>query len=306
MTDPTPAVTGLQAVASADFLLPYLYTQKKPASLAVLAKNLSAYLDQPRIEAGLETLRGRGLVSLDQQRVAITLAGSALVEKTWGGRIDDHKRLTLVWPALALGLAPAAAAARLRTTDGLFAVTLVALFNLPLKRDSATLAQVMSVLVIRGLAGRPVPPVLNDQLRPLVERLGEIGDPEALRRVLIQAALGLSAAGESAAAGAVDGEGAGEDDPAGFAARVQALADTLSSPPLTDAVAVAQVYDAYGRQHRDAGSLESFKVRLLQAHAERRLLLLTLDRPEALARPLRTRSTIEGPQRRFHLIQRRG
>ena len=79
-----------------------------------------------------------------------------------------------------------------------------------------------------------------------------------------------------------------------------------TSPPLTDSVAISQVYDAYGRQYADAGSLESFKARLLQVHIDGRLTLLTLDRPEALERDLRTRSTIEGAQRRYHLIQRRG
>lgn len=79
-------------------------------------------------------------------------------------------------------------------------------------------------------------------------------------------------------------------DAAGFATRVQAVAEALTTPPFQGRVAIAQVYDAYGRVHPDAGSLQSFKERLVAAAFKQLLQLGRLDLPERMDRDLRLRS----------------
>lgn len=76
----------------------------------------------------------------------------------------------------------------------------------------------------------------------------------------------------------------------GFAERVKAVARSLSTPPFQGRVAIAQVYDAYGRAHPDAGSLDSFKQRLVQAAKGRKLDLTRLDLPERMSDELRHRN----------------
>ena len=80
--------------------------------------------------------------------------------------------------------------------------------------------------------------------------------------------------------------------PDGFAARVKEVAKSLSTPPFQGRVAIAQIYDAYGRVHADAGSLASFKERLVAAAKERELRLGRLDLPERMDRDLRLRSEV--------------
>jgi hypothetical protein len=65
-----------------------------------------------------------------------------------------------------------------------------------------------------------------------------------------------------------------------FAARVKQLAEKLTTPPFQGRVAIAQVYDAYGRIHPDAGSLQSFKARLVEA-AKARALVWSYQRRDA-------------------------
>jgi hypothetical protein len=89
---------------------------------------------------------------------------------------------------------------------------------------------------------------------------------------------------------------------AAFAQRVQQVASGLATPPLTDAVSIAQVYDAYGGQHADAGGLEAFKERLLAASTRGLLELRTLDEPRVLDNETRVRSELQGRNRRYHLI----
>ncbi|MDQ0503778.1 hypothetical protein [Xanthobacter agilis] len=79
-------------------------------------------------------------------------------------------------------------------------------------------------------------------------------------------------------------------DGAGFAERVRQVAAALTTPPFQGRVAIAQVYDAYGREHPDAGSLQSFKARLIAAAYANLLELGRLDMPERMDRDLRLRS----------------
>jgi hypothetical protein len=87
-----------------------------------------------------------------------------------------------------------------------------------------------------------------------------------------------------------------------FAARVKQVAEKLTTPPFQGRVAIAQVYDAYGRIHPDAGSLQSFKARLVEAAKARALVLGRLDMPEGMPRDLRERSETPWDSDEVHFV----
>jgi hypothetical protein len=86
---------------------------------------------------------------------------------------------------------------------------------------------------------------------------------DALRKRLVQ--LGLSRVPSA------DGATAETRGPEDFGERVKAVARMLSTPPFEGRVAIAQVYEEYGRHHADARSLASFKERLVTAARARKL-----------------------------------
>lgn len=148
-------------------------------------------------------------------------------------------------------------------------------------------------VILAGLAGLQTTP--------------KVPTAAAIMKALTGAAVGLKEASTSAAvahaiAHALGQRGEAErpeppppslspsGDAAGFAARVQAVAEALTTPPFQGRVAIAQVYDAYGRVHPDAGSLQSFKERLVAAAFKQLLQLGRLDLPERMDRDLRLRS----------------
>ena len=80
------------------------------------------------------------------------------------------------------------------------------------------------------------------------------------------------------------------------------VARSLNTPPFKGRVAIAQVYDAYGRVHSDAGSLESFKRRLVEAAKLRAIDLTRLDMPERMNADLRNRSSVEWDTDEVHFV----
>lgn len=321
MTDapekPAPDATGLYPISVEDYLLTYLYTMNAAATPGQIAGWNKTYVDKKAVENSLDGLAQRGLVEVEGNKLSLSKAGRTAAEKLAGGRFDKKKRDDLLLPALALGVPPSSKdAARLGRPDLLRATLLTTLYNLPLDRAAATMTQVVSAFVIRALAGKAGQARGDGRLKDLAEDLGDLSDPGRLRTALLRAALRL---GQDEPLDPVQPGSAPtppkpeppnadrqDDDLAGFAQRVQALASAMTTPPLSDAVAIAQVYDAYGRQHADAGTLEVFKARLLTCQGKRLLDLRTLDRPEALERELRTRSEIQSRYRNFHLIGRKG
>jgi len=208
----------------------------------------------------------------------------------------------VVWPALALGFDPASkTAGRLaKTPDNLRAALLVSLFQMPLDKANATMPGVVSALVLRGLAGADLRAAEQPELKALAQTAGDLSKPEKLRQTIVRAALALDQSGAAPASAATVET---RSDPA-FAKSVQALADRLSTPPFSNKVAIAQVYDAYGREHRDAGSLESFKGKLLAAHDDNLITLHPLDAPRALDDDLRERSRIETRYGWYYFVAR--
>jgi hypothetical protein len=80
------------------------------------------------------------------------------------------------------------------------------------------------------------------------------------------------------------------------------VAEELTTPPFQGRVAIAQVYDTYGRIHPDAGSLQSFKARLVEAAKARTLVLGRLDMPEGMSRELRERSETSWGSDEVHFV----
>ncbi len=314
----TPAV-ALTAVAVDDFLHTYL-AFAKPATIKQIANYRKNYADPAAIKQGLERLIEKGYATLDTKgKVCLSDAGREALNARYGGKIDKHRAEKQIWPALALGIDPCSKTAQRLATkpDNLRAVMLVVLYQLPLDPAKVTLNQAVTVLMVRGLAGVVRLGEVSDAVKTAVDKLEDISEADALRRNLIklallmgestatQAALTVSVDAPMAASASMPGPQPAEDELTAFAKRVQTLTNQLETPPIHDSVAVAQVYDAYGRQFPDAGRLDAFKQRLLAAHRARLIMMRTLDMPDALPTELRERSTIEGQRGwRFHLILR--
>jgi hypothetical protein len=173
-----------------------------------------------------------------------------------------------------------------------------AILGLPLDKETASLNRAISALLLRGLSGVSTLPQSGDVLKGRTHSLGDLTNSDALRRGLALAGLALSAKLDQKQ------NGDNDDDLNAFAQRVQAVTDTLLTPPFSRKVAISQVYDAYGRRHADAGRLEIFKERLLKANISGVLNLYPLDEPEALDPDTRARSLIETRRGRYHFIAR--
>jgi hypothetical protein len=98
-------------------------------------------------------------------------------------------------------------------------------------------------------------------------------DMDTLRRRLIALAVERASAELDSSVSPATRPSADES----FAARAKQVAEQLTTPPFQGRVAIAQVYDAYGRIHPDASSLASFKARLVEAAKARTLVLGRLD-----------------------------
>ena len=229
------------------------------------------------------------------------------------------KILDLRFPITALGLDPDNASVRkgIRQRGGLQAVIVGIAFGLPTDalRSAASVRSELVWRVLRSaladVVGRgPFPLIHKSNAVDRIILCGLAGarakstpqaiaalaakaigtsktDADRLRRRLIEIALK-----KSEPTVALDG----------FAERVKAVARSLSTPPFQGRVAIAQVYDAFGRAHPDAGSLNSFKERLVAAAKSRSLDLSRLDMPELMSGELRNRSKTRWGSDEVHFI----
>ena len=293
----------LTAVSVDEVLQSILFIQKTPKSAAQLASQCRSYLSTEAIKSSLARLIAQGQVNNEAGKLQLTATGRAAVAARYGGRYDDNKLKNVIWPARVLGLDPMSkAASRLSRPDTLRAVLLSVLYQLPVDTHSVTQSQALAALMTRGLASQVRVMPTQAAVKALAATLNGLDDAQKLRRAVLRVGLAL---------GAESGRTSDTDIPqpstiGEFAQRVQTLTESLTTPPLSRAVAIAQVYDAYGRDYPDAGSLAEFKQRLLSAHKARLLKLQNLDEPDALEQALRKRSEIQGEQSRYHLILRGG
>lgn len=306
--------SGLHPISVETFLLTYLYTMDKPASAKEISSWIDNYIDRDVTEKKIESWTKQGLVISQNRKYELGPKGKSAAESVAAGRFDKKKRDTTILPALALGLPlNSNGAGRLTKTENLHAVALVRLCNLPLDPNTATRNQAVSALLTEALSGKGGRRIGSYPLDLFAGGLGDISAADTLRRTLVKAALklpsaipGIETIHESNREEKSRRDLSEKGDLAAFAERVQQVTDRLTTPPLSDAVAIAQVYDEYGREHTDAGSFETFKSRLLDAQGKRLLGMRTLDRPETIDRDLRKRSEIKSEFRTFHLIARKG
>lgn len=319
----------IEPVAPQDYLLVRLaMVSDGKRSARQLAADLKSRLSPAHTTAALDALAAQGLVKTDG-KVSLTDAGTRAVRERFGDLRRDRKRLeTRVEPALALGLPPESdAAVRLARPDTLRAVLLTRLYRLPRDEAMVTMAQAAGTLLRRGVAGL-LPPKVDAALATAARDLpGDLADTARLRGALIKLALSLGAAAADSAAAdtapvdtapvaeapAADvpetpapapAASATTDDLTAFAARVLDITRTAHAGPFSHKTPIAHVYDTYGRRHGDAGSLDSFKHRLLRASNAGHLALLPLDDSTTMDATTRERSEIPTPTGRLHFIER--
>lgn len=293
--------SGLTPTPLDEFLLPYLQTLSSPPSIKQLSQYLGRYARSSEIEEAIERLLASGRTQAAGAKITLSAAGAEEVSARFGERLTKEKVFAVIWPALALGLDPkSAAAARLgRNVGNLRGAVLTVLFRLPLDLATVTQNQAFTSLITRALGMKTQTVQVPEELRELSDSVQDLARAEALRALCVRGAILMSRPDKTAASGLTEPS---SDNLSEFSKNAQQVANSLSTPPLSRGVAIADVYDNYGAQFPDAGSLESFKDRLLEASRARLLVIASLDRPEALSPDLRERSTIRTPQRDYHLI----
>jgi hypothetical protein len=300
--------SGLNAISDRHFLLALLAAKNGTRTLKQVFSDIRPDLELRRAEAAFQTLKRDGFASDASGKAALTAAGAKEAESRFGKLLGGKKGMEhakkVVMPALVLGIDPKSkAAARLATAANLRAAALSVIFSLPVDKEKATLTAINSALLVRGMAGLTAGAATADpKLATVAHNAGDISKGEALARMLFKAGLALGQENSSSDHEITERTDSG--DLAAFARKVQAVADGLSTPPFSRKVAIGQLYDAYGRENSDAGSLQAFKARLLQANASGLIRLHPLDEPEALDAELRTRSVIETSRTRYHFIAR--
>ncbi len=308
----------------------YLHTSKSAVSLRLAQSRLRKLIPERQTDAVVAQLLEGGSVTLERT-LSLTANGRILTEKELG--LDATSKWEVLWktrlPLLALGLDANAKPERLRfaRSDALKSAIIATAFGLA-REDLGSPKVVASELVWRTLRARtgdligngpfgmidkpgPVersllgglagtrPKSFPDAMNALALKSVGLakGTPDDLRLALIAKALALQVDEprvERAHNVAANG--------AGFAANVVDVAKGLATPPFVGRVAIASVYDAYGKAHADAGSLASFKERLVKAAQDGALQLARLDMPERMSRDLRQRSETSCMSDQFHFV----
>lgn len=281
-----------------------LHIQSKPLSRKVLASRLRQLIDGDALGSSLEELAAEALVQARGASWELSTAGSAEAHARFGNPTKRGHLEALVWPALVLGLDPAdPSTAPLASVTSLRAVTLAALYGVPVDPKRVTLNSVVAALISRGLSHRPAHCVQRQiGLEPV-----SLASAADLRRQLLRVGLELAALDTPSQPAVPPEEAVPAQDPVSidvFAERVLATIAGLPPGLLRDSVPVADVYDAYRETYEGTGELPMFKERLLEAQRARLLALRQLDRPQALPDALRQRSEISGKRHPLHLILR--
>jgi hypothetical protein len=304
MNHPFTTSQSLSPLLASDFLLSTLATRDGRRSTAQLVGDVKSYLAKEQAFDAFQALVKEGYAADDSGRVILTKLGANTAKVRFGHLPSGHdgrRQLErVIWPARVLGMDPTSKGARrLASGQNLRAAALTVILGLPLDKGTVTLNTAVSALLVRGLSGTSTLSQSDGIFKTLVRSIGDLSSPNALRKALTVAGLALSTRPLP------DVNRDDEDDLTTFAQRVQAVTDTLSTPPFSRKVAISQIYDAYGRKHPDAGRLEAFKERLLKANISGNLDLCPLDEPEALDSDVRARSVIETRQgRRYHFVAR--
>jgi hypothetical protein len=337
-TLPAPDLARFTAVEPELVTLAYLASQKQGLSLASLQQRLKKLIPATGVDAAVSMLIEKDEVRLETT-LSLTSKGRQAAKRALGADagqpwdVIKARRLTM----LALGVNPDASEARKQyaKADALKAAAIAVAFGLP-KETMVSVKAVSSELVWQLLRGRltdvvgrgPFPEIEKPAVVERVLLAGLAGAkakslPEAINALTARAlglpnidadilrdrlvVIGVSLAGaesvrESPSVAAPTSSRPVTNGSGSFATRVREVALTLSTPPFQGRVAIAQVYDAYGKVHPDAGSLQSFKERLVQAAKAREIDLGRLDLPERMPKDLRQRSETAWGSDEVHFV----
>jgi hypothetical protein len=296
----------------------YVFCATQSVSTARLKQRLGTFLRADAIAALVAELVSNGELVEERGKLALTPASETALRATLKG--DAGKPWDVVrrhrLPALALRLDPDHAETRRKLTrvEVLRAAMLCVAYDLP-KDILLSSTAVRSELVWRVLR-EAVPHIVGHGPFPLIEK------SNAVDRTILAGLAGVRANTTGAAFAALAAKTVGAagteidvlrhqlirsalqraEPPDGFAQRVKTIARGLNTPPFQGRVAIAQIYDAYGREFPDAGSLESFKQRLVASAKARELDLSRLDLPEHMDRELRIRSATPSGSDEVHFV----
>lgn len=307
----------IEPVSPEDYLLVKLaMASNGKRSARQLAGDLKSRLAADHTLNALGALARDGLVT-GERTVSLTAAGEEAVRQRFGNLRADRKRLeTVCEPALALGIAlDSKTASRLARPETLRAVLLTRVYALPLDESEVTLTKAVGALLRRGAAGL-LPGKLDASVTAAADVLpDDLSDPSKLRAGIITLALSLGTAAQRSAttpsAAPADASKpstpiarADTSDIASFASRVLDITRTAHTGPFAHKTPIAHVYNIYGRRHSDAGALDHFKQRLLDASNAGHIALLPLDDSTTMDAAMRERSEITTPTGHLHFVER--
>lgn len=308
----------------------------KGISLVELQTRLKSFLTDTSIDAVIADLIERNEISAEKT-IAFTSVGKVSTAELLGcdANKDWNTIKTKRLPLIALGLNPddSDIITKYKTHYAIFAATLAVAFGLPKETmsDQNAVRSEIVWLVLRGglpdIVGQGPFPVIDNpgpvertliaglagaRAKSITEATGKliakaIGVEKtgvgAVRDRLI--AIGIELSQKNAAPKPVLTKAAptkcskGKDS---FAFKVIQAARKLSTPPFQGRVAIAQVYDFYGQLYPDAGSLASFKERLVSSAKNKEIDLGRLDLPERMSNEMRERSETRWDREEVHFI----
>jgi hypothetical protein len=307
-----PDIARFSPLSLEDFTLAYLAAARRALSAATLKARLRAYADPAAVETTLANLIV-GAKAAAEKTVLMTRTGKDAAKCVLGRDVNAtwERLYNTRFPLVVLGLDPDDSDIRLKFSkaDALTSAAIAVAFGLG-SEDRTNKTAVCGELVWRLLRSG-LPDVVGKGPFPPIDKLGTVervllaGLAKTRGNTINEAvgglralAVGLPRCDASALRKQLIRIGLHHDSkahklplpPDGFVARVKEVAKSLSTPPFQGRVAIAQVYDAYGRVHPDAGSLVRFKERLVAAAKGHELELGRLDLPERMDQDLRLRS----------------
>lgn len=321
---PEPDLSRIQAIDPTIVVQTYLATTTQGISLKMLQSRLRAIADPSSISNAVKSLKAEGAIPSGQKELVLTKAIQKSIERKFALKSDTtFPFIRDKWlPLLALGqdVENEKVRSRLANANVLKHAIVGVVYGLS-KDDSLSAMAVRTEITWRVLQAAFGDQIVGDQ-HPKIE------SSNVVARMVIANLAGVAARTMNDAVGALAAKALGETEtdpanlraalmrhalkaahtvgqpaePGDFAIRVKTVAGQLKTPPFRGKVAIAQVYDEFGRSHRDAGSLANFKERLVNAAKARELNLGRLDMPEHMSRDLRERSVTKWGTDEVHFI----
>ncbi|MEM7677909.1 MAG: hypothetical protein AAF449_18075 [Myxococcota bacterium] len=303
-----------------------------PRSEGELQKALRGYIDKAAFATAFNKIKDEGRITPVKTRWALRtdVQQHPIIAAIIAAGLDWSKVQGCVLPAVALGLSPRwEVAKRFTKVDSLRASLIALLYKLPVAVDRVTLPQAReSLLVFTLSAVLPKVPEMRwpaikgdaslDKFSVTVLRgLTQLSKGNIVQTINTVAAEAVEAKDTSADAlrlqlvkacviprKIIDGPGIEPPPIEKFAQRIQSITDERAAPPFEDRLAIGTLYDIYGRDHADAGSLASFKERIIAAFTKKLISLRRLDDKGLWDRETRDRSQVEYNDYRFHFVAR--